>query len=93
MPVKGASNSNKKRGTTKKTASENRSKKRNTAKTKKNGVAYDSSEQRFVRDLLIRGEAAKPSPEGELPPGSTHKIVDANEKGLSEVERERFSAW
>lgn len=49
------------------------------------------SEKRFVRDLLIRGEAAKPLPDGELPAGATHKIVENNEEDLPEVERERFS--
>ena len=49
------------------------------------------SEKRFVRDLLIRGETAKPLPDGELPAGATHKIVENNEEDLPEVERERFS--
>jgi hypothetical protein len=49
------------------------------------------SEKRFVRDLLIRGEAVKPLPDGELPPGATHKIVENNEDEVAQVERERFS--
>jgi len=51
------------------------------------------SEKRFVRDLLIRGEAAKPSSGGELPAGATHKIVEDNEEDLPQVERERFSIY
>ncbi len=49
------------------------------------------SEKRFVRDLLIRGEAAKPLPDGELPAGATHKIVGNDEEDSPQVERERFS--
>ncbi len=49
------------------------------------------SEKRFVRDLLIRGEAAKPLPDGELPAGANHKIIENNEEELPQVERERFS--
>ncbi len=51
------------------------------------------SEKRFVRDLLIRGEAAKPLPDCELPAGATHKIVEDNEEDLPQVERERFSIY
>ena len=51
------------------------------------------SEKRFVRDLLIRGEAAKPLPDGDLPAGATHKIVEDCEEDLPQVERERFSIY
>jgi len=51
------------------------------------------SEKRFVRDLLIRGEAAKRLPDGELPAGATHIIVENDEEELVEVERERFSIY
>ncbi len=51
------------------------------------------SEKRFVRDLLIRGEAAEPSADGELPAGATHKIVETNDEEPPQVERERFSIY
>lgn len=51
------------------------------------------SEKRFVRDLLIRGEAANRLPDGELPCGATHEIVNNNEEDLPQVERERFSIY
>ncbi len=51
------------------------------------------SEKRFVRDLLIRGEAAKLLPNGELPAGATHIIVESDEEDLPQVERERFSIY
>lgn len=51
------------------------------------------SEKRFVRDALIRGEAAETLPDGELPAGATHRIVENNEEDLPQIERERFSAY
>ncbi len=51
------------------------------------------AEKRFVRDLLIRGEAAKLLPDGELPSGATHKIVENNDEAEPQVERERFSIY
>lgn len=50
-------------------------------------------EERFVRDLLIRNEAAEPDSDGELPAGATHRIVENNDEGTPEVERERFSIY
>lgn len=65
-----------------------KSKKARTSKQKP-----DPSTTRFVRDLLIRGEAAKPTPSGDLPPGATHRIVEDDDEGLPTVERERFSLY
>jgi hypothetical protein len=75
-----------------------RSTKSGPAKTKKtkssvSKTAKVSDSERFVRDLLIRGEAAKPTEDGELPPGATHRIVRENEGELPDVERERFSIY
>jgi hypothetical protein len=49
-------------------------------------------EREFVRQLVERGEAAKPDAEGRLPAGATHEIVqdDAGD-GAPRVERRRFS--
>lgn len=69
------------------------SKKRGASAPRKPGAAKDPHAERFVRDLLIRGEAAQPTPEGNLPPGATHKIVEEKEGQLPEVERERFSMY
>jgi hypothetical protein len=67
-------------------------KKRSAAPGKKKKEELDPAAQRFVRDLLIRGEAARPTPDGDLPPGATHRIVEEDEEGgLPTVERERFS--
>lgn len=53
------------------------------------------AEKRFIRDLLIRGEAVEPLPDGELPAGATHKIVENKDEkeDLPQVERERFSIY
>ena len=40
----------------------------------------------FKRGVLARGEAAKRTKEGKLPPGATHEIVDGD------LVRRRFSA-
>lgn len=49
-----------------------------------------TAEQRFVADLIARGEAV---PEGEeLPPGATHEIVE-DECGRKTVRRKRYSAY
>lgn len=56
-------------------------------------IEQTESEKRFVRDLLICGDAVKPLPDGELPAGATHIIVENNEDGLPQVERERFSIY
>src|SRR5256885_1309024 len=37
--------------------------------------AEDATKQRFVENLLTRGEAAKPDASGNLPAGATHEIV------------------
>jgi hypothetical protein len=62
-------------------------------KTKKEKTEEEKAAERFVEDLLIRGEAAHPGPQGELPPGATHEIVE--EPGRSpippKVRRRRFS--
>jgi hypothetical protein len=52
-----------------------------------------AEEERFVEDLLVRGEAAEADPDGELPRGATHEIVEEREGELPRVERRRFSAF
>ncbi len=82
MPSKTKKRSSKSRQSTKKTGRSS-AKKKGTAATQ---ATKDSD--RFVKDLLIRGEAAIPTADGDLPPGATHRIVDEDE---GTVERERFS--
>ena len=49
--------------------------------------------ERFVRDVLIRGEAARPDPHGKLPSGATHEIVEEREGELPKIQRKRFSMY
>jgi hypothetical protein len=62
--------------------------------TKRSSASPEPSsgpEQRFVRDLLVRGEAAKPTRSGKLPLGATHAIVDCG--GEVTVKRARFKLY
>ena len=50
-----------------------------------------NGDERFVQDLVVRGELA---PEGTepLPPGTTHEVVDEQDGVPLRVRRRRFSA-
>lgn len=52
-----------------------------------------AAEEKFVRDLLIRGEAARPDSEGNLPTNTTHEIVEEKEGELPTVERHSFKIY
>ena len=47
---------------------------------------------KFIRDLIERGEAARRNPDGSLPDGATHEIVGEDENGEPIVVRRRISA-
>jgi hypothetical protein len=51
------------------------------------------SEEAFVTGLTVRGDAAKPDKDGELPPGATHEIVEQRPGRLPKVRRRRFSLF
>jgi hypothetical protein len=69
------------------------SKKRTRKRTPAPAIPEPSSgpEQRYVRDLLVRGEAARPMPSGKLPKGATHAIVDDGAQVT--VKRARFKLY
>jgi hypothetical protein len=48
---------------------------------------------RFVEDLLVRGEAVKPTKAGKLPLEATHAIVKENPDGTVEVRRARYRTF
>jgi len=52
-----------------------------------------AASQRFVRDVVVRGEAAKPDKDGTLPLSATHAIVRERPDGTIEVERARFKTY
>lgn len=79
---------------TKKTGKAVGVKRKKSAEIEKPSAARKTSqEERFVRDLLIRGEAVIPAADDSLPPGATHRIVEDNGEDLPTVERERFSLY
>ena len=55
--------------------------------------ASDAEARAFVRGLVARGEAARPNPDGSLPPGATHEIVGEEPDGTPIVRRRRFSSY
>jgi hypothetical protein len=59
------------------------------SKTKANSMASN----RFVNDLLVRGEAARPDAEGKLPNEATHAVTKENEDGTVEVKRARYKYY
>jgi hypothetical protein len=57
-------------------------------------IVPDSEEKKaFIKGLLDNHQAARPLPDGSLPPGATHEIVSEGENGLPIVKRKRFSAY
>jgi hypothetical protein len=48
-------------------------------------------EDAFTRSLIVHGQAAKARPDGTLPPGATHELVE-DEQGKLRAVRRRFSA-
>jgi hypothetical protein len=93
MPARKSTGPKKVLGAAKKSTKRAGSKKnKSAARGRRSKEELDPAAKRFVRDLLIRGEAARPSTEGDLPPGATHRIVEDGEEGeLPRVEREVFS--
>jgi hypothetical protein len=69
-------------------------------KRKRNPGAPDPSSQRgpqspaekaYVDSLIANGQAARPLPDGTLPPGATHELIE-DEDGVMRAVRRRFSA-
>jgi len=56
-------------------------------------AAAAGASQRFVNDLLIRGEAAEPDKKVRLPSQATHAIKKRNPDGSVEVQRVRFKVF
>jgi len=59
-----------------------------------NVIVPDTEEkEKFVKGLVANRQAAKPLPDGTLPPGATHEIIGETPSGLPIVRRRRFSAF
>jgi len=62
-------------------------------KTIRGTIVPDSEEKKaFIKGLLDNHQAARPLPDGSLPPGATHEIIGEAANGLPIVKRRRFSA-
>jgi hypothetical protein len=68
---------------------------RSGARAKKAGSVSDTNPatQRFVNDLLVRGEAAGLTPNGKLPLDATHVIEKKNPDGSAAVKRVRYKLF
>ncbi|HYW52707.1 MAG TPA: hypothetical protein VFF00_02270 [Candidatus Elarobacter sp.] len=53
-------------------------------------TAEQAAEQKFTRDLLIRGDAAERDDAGNLPLSATHEIVNDPASDTPKVVRRRF---
>jgi hypothetical protein len=53
----------------------------------------DEASKAFIKGLVANGQAAKPLPDGSLPPGATHEIIGETASGLPIVKRRRVSAF
>jgi hypothetical protein len=56
-------------------------------------AAHDAASQRFVGDLLVRGEAAESDSQGKVPLHATHMIKGKKPDGTADVKRIRFKAF
>ena len=68
-----------------------RSSKPKSTKSTKSAEPDRLSQERFVQDLVARGQAARRDKDGNLPAGVTHEIVDDPEGGPPKIVRRRFS--
>ncbi|GAC1446480.1 MAG: hypothetical protein NVSMB56_05560 [Pyrinomonadaceae bacterium] len=66
-----------------------------TLKKADDSSAPENSEasERFVKDILVRGEAAKPTRGAKLPSDATHVITKENSDGTAEIKRVRYKTF
>jgi hypothetical protein len=55
--------------------------------------AKDAASERFVQDLLVRGDAAERNKDGSVPQQATHAVKRKHPDGSVEVERVRFKIF
>ncbi len=61
-------------------------------KRKAPAMAQPPSDPRFVRDVIVRGEAASLTPDGRLPADATHVITGGAADTVT-IKRARFKAF
>jgi hypothetical protein len=55
-------------------------------------AAQPPADPRFVRDVIVRGEAASLTPSGKLPPDATH-VLTGGAADTATIKRARFKAY
>jgi hypothetical protein len=63
------------------------------SKPRRSPAASSSASDKFVRDLVVRGEAAEVNESGTLHPDATHVIVGKTATGRAKVKRARFKLF
>jgi len=61
-------------------------------KSKPAAEAQPPGDPRFVRDVLVRGEAASLTPDGKLPAEATH-VITGGAADTATIKRARFKAF
>ena len=54
-------------------------------------MSEKTDEERYIEDLIQRGEAAWPDENGKLPPGATHELIEGEPGEPPKVKRRRVS--
>lgn len=67
--------------------------KKGAAATRVPSSEIKAAEEKFTRDVLIRGEASQTDSSGNLPLDATHEIVKTKEGGLPKIQRRRFKLF
>ena len=62
------------------------------SKARQAGEDCAPAADRFTRDLLVRGEAARLNPDGTLPRDATH-VIETSDTGQVTVKRARLKAF
>jgi len=75
---------------TSRTSSVRKLRARNARTADSKALEKSTDKQRFVDDLLIRGDAAEPDAAGNVARSATHVIKKRKPSGSAEVERVRF---
>jgi hypothetical protein len=78
-----------------KTSSRRQPRRKATVKSKRTGspaAEAAPNDPRFVRDVLVRGEAANLTPGGKLPQGATH-VITGGADDTATIKRVRFKAF
>ncbi len=60
---------------------------------KQKATGTSAASERFVKDLLVRGEATEPDQKGKLPLEATHAVTKKEKDGTAVIRRARFKYY